>query len=229
MKSREPLWKNWLSYLFEWHIESSASEYNPHLYVSLKQGRYQLCTAHAVYSFADLYSNFGDTFKLLDWVSNPVEKVLVLGLGLGSVPLLLEQHLGTDFHCTAIEIDEAVIGLAAKYGLPDLNAPIEVICADAQAYLAQSTEHFDLICMDIFLDDKVPPFFEGAAFLQSLKERLAPDGILLYNRLAATPPDTKATEAFYHDSFLSTFPQGEYLPLSGNWMLVNRPGLFRRP
>lgn len=227
MKSREPLWKNWLSHLFELHIESSPSTYNPHLYVSLKQGRYQLCTANAVYSFADLYSNFGDTFNLLDWESNKIQKVLVLGLGLGSIPLLLEQHLGTDFHCTAIEIDEAVIGLASKYGLPGLKAPIQVICADAQAYLAQSAERFDLICMDIFLDDKVPTYFEGASFLQDLKDHLEPDGILLYNRLAATPSDTKATEAFYKNNFLQTFAQGEYLPLSGNWMLVNRTGVFR--
>lgn len=227
MKSTEPLWKNWLSYLFEWHIESSSSAYNPHLYVSLKKGRYQLSTAHAVYSFADLYSNFADTFDLLDWETNEIRKVLVLGLGLGSIPLLLEEHLGSDFHCTAIEIDEAVIGLASKYGLPGLSAPLEVICANAETYLAQSQERFDLICMDIFLDDKVPTYFEGAPFLQALKDHLEPKGVLLYNRLAASKPDTKATEAFYKGNFLKIFPAGEYLPLSGNWMLVNRGGLFR--
>ena len=50
---RPPRWKQWLSYLFEMHIESAASEYNPHLYVSMKQGRYQLCTANAIYSYED--------------------------------------------------------------------------------------------------------------------------------------------------------------------------------
>lgn len=228
MKSNEPHWKNWLSYIFEWHIESRSSEYNPHLYVSLKQGRYQLSTANAVYSFSDLYTNFGDTFKMLDWKSSPVQKVLVLGLGLGSIPLLLEEHLGQDFHCTAIEIDEAVVGLASKYGLPGLSAPIEVICANAQAYMTQSQEHFDLICMDIFLDDSVPTYFEGETFLENLRDRLSPNGILLYNRLAATKRDIKATHTFFQDNFLKVFPEGEYLPLVGNWMLVNRTGLFQR-
>lgn len=228
MERNEPRWKNYLSYLFEWHIESRSSEYNPHLYVSLKKGRYQLSTAHAVYSFADLYSNFGDTFDLLDWDANSIQNVLVLGLGLGSIPLLLEKHLGTDFHCTAIEIDEAVIGLASKYGLPSVSAPVDVICADAKAYLAQSSQTFDLICMDVFLDDLVPTDFEGQHFLEDLRDSLAPKGVLLYNRLAASRTDTSATSTFFKNQFLQVFPEGEYLPLSGNWMLVNREGVFKQ-
>ncbi len=228
MERNEPLWKNYLSYLFEWHIESHSSEYNPHLYVSLKKGRYQLSTAHAVYSFADLYSNFGDTFDLLDWDANRIQRVLVLGLGLGSIPLLLEKHLGGDFDCTAIEIDESVIGLASKYGLPRISAPIEVICADAKIYLAQSAQTFDLICMDVFLDDTVPTDFEERQFLEDLRTHLTAQGILLYNRLAASQADTDATAKFYRNKFLEVFPQGQYLPLSGNWMLVNREGVFKQ-
>ncbi|MEZ5038994.1 MAG: fused MFS/spermidine synthase [Saprospiraceae bacterium] len=220
--NQEPLWKRWSSYLFEWHIESSSSEYNPHLYVSLKKGRYQLSTAHAVYSFADLYDNFGDTFKKIDWENWPVDKVLVLGLGLGSIPLLLEQHLGTTFHCTAVEIDEAVIGLASTYGLPAIQAPLDIVCADARAFVAQSREQFDLICMDVFLDDTVPEIFEQQHFLQQLKDRLTPNGLLLYNRLAATQHDTQSTEKFHKEQFLSVFPAAYALPLKGNWMLANR-------
>lgn len=228
MENTEPLWKNYLSYLFEWHIESRSSAYNPHLYVSLKKGRYQLSTAHAVYSFSDLYSNFGDTFQLLDWDAHNIQTVLVLGLGLGSIPLLLEQHLGPDFQCTAVEIDDAVIGLASKYGLPNISAPLEVICADAKAYMAQASQKFDLICMDVFLDDTVPLYFEGQNFLEDLRDHLSPHGILLYNRLAASKADTQATSDFFNDQFLKAFPQGEYLPLSGNWMLVNRAGIFKQ-
>ena len=54
---KQPLWKRWLSYLFEIHVESTSSDYNPHLHVSLNNGRYQLSTANAIYSFEDLYDN----------------------------------------------------------------------------------------------------------------------------------------------------------------------------
>ena len=223
----QPPWKRWLSYLFEWHIESRSSEYNPHLYVSLKKGRYQLSTAHAVYSFEDLYDNFGDTFKQMDWEKLQAQRVLVLGLGLGSIPLLLQQHLGTDLHCTAVEIDEEVIDLATKYSLPDITLPLEVICADAQAFLEQTTEQYDLICMDIFLDDVVPERMEQQYFLELLRESLAPQGALLYNRLSLTWKDARATEAFFRDVFCQVFPEGTYLSLNGNWMLLNRPALMR--
>ncbi|MEL6944963.1 MAG: hypothetical protein AAFO82_20090, partial [Bacteroidota bacterium] len=50
-----PRWKRWWSYLSEIHIESAPNEINPHLYVSLRNGRYQLSTANAIYSYEDLY------------------------------------------------------------------------------------------------------------------------------------------------------------------------------
>lgn len=223
---KQAWWKRILSYLFEWHIESRSSEYNPYLYVSFKKDRYQLSTAHAVYSYADLYDNFGGTFEQIDWTKTPVKRVLVLGLGLGSIPLLLQKHLGQTFDCTAVEIDEAVIGLASNYGLPAITAPVEVVCADAGAYLAQTTNKFDLICMDVFLDDVVPEDFEQQAFLQDMKDSLAPNGFILYNRLAATWHDARASEAFYKDKFLPVFPNGDYLTLNGNMMLTNKQGLF---
>ena len=83
-----PLWKRLLSYLFELHIESTSSEHNPHLYVSLKNGRYQLSTANAVYSYGDLYDNFSEAFQQLNLESREIKNVLILGFGLAfaSVP-----------------------------------------------------------------------------------------------------------------------------------------------
>jgi hypothetical protein len=77
-----PFWKNLLSYFFEFHIESAPSEVNPHLYVSLSRGRYQLATASAIYSFEDLYDNFFNAFKQINLDENPIKNVLILGLGL---------------------------------------------------------------------------------------------------------------------------------------------------
>ena len=101
---KQPLWKRWLSHLFVFHIESTSSEYNPHLYVSLRNGRYQLCTANAIYSFEDLYDNFADSFVQLELDKLPGKRVLILGFGLGSIPLILEKLGYTDFEFTGVEI-----------------------------------------------------------------------------------------------------------------------------
>lgn len=224
---RPPLWKRWLSYFMEFHIESAPSDYNPHLYVALRLGRYQLCSENAVYSYEDLYSNFFDAFQTLNIQEIPIKRVLILGLGLGSIPFMLERNFSRDYSYTAVEIDDSVIYLAQKYVLHQLQSPITCVQADAFHFLEQTQETFDMICMDIFLDDVVPRKFSSLAFLENLRDRLAPNGLLLYNRLSLTPDDQQETLRFYRDRFKQVFPQGTYLDVNTNYMLLNRNDLFR--
>lgn len=214
------MWKRALSYLMAWHIETVESDINTFLKVTLLRGQYQLCSANAIYSYGLRYDNFVKAFERVRVLERPVEEVLVLGLGLGSVPLILED-MGAAYAYTAVEIDEAVIHLASKYTLPQLTSPLELHCADAFAYVMRQSREFDLICMDVFLDDKVPQDFESAALLGGLRDLLAPGGLLMYNRLAATPADVAATKRFYEEHFLPVFPEGSYLDVGGNWMLLS--------
>ena len=214
-----PSWKKYLSYLFEFHIESAPSEINPHLYVSLSRGRYQLSTANAIYSFADLYDNFTLTFQQIT-LPAPKKDVLILGFGLGSIPYMLEKKFDKIYNYTAVEIDENVLYLANKYTLPELSAPITMLPADAFAFVHYCHEKYDMICMDVFLDDVVPENFETETYLAQLKNLLNPDGILLFNKLAASKKDRKQAAAFY-ELFKKVFPNGTYLDVDGNWMLIN--------
>lgn len=214
-----PTWKKYLSYFFEFHIESAPSEINPHLYVSLSRGRYQLSTANAIYSFADLYDNFTLTFQQIK-LPPTIKDVLILGFGLGSIPYMLEKKFGKTYHYTAVEIDENVLYLANKYTLPELNAPITMMPADAFAFVHYCHDRFDLLCMDVFLDDVVPENFETVHYLEQLRNLLNPDGILLFNKLAATKKDRDQAAEFF-ELFKTVFPNGTYLDVNGNWMLIN--------
>ena len=217
-----PSWKKILSHLFEFHIESAPSELNPHLYVSLSRGRYQLSTANAIYSFEDLYDNFFESFKKINLDKYPIQNVLILGFGLGSIPTMLEKNFEKKYKYTAVEIDESVIYLASKYALPELESPIEIICADAFAYVMQCQQKFDMICMDVFLDDIIPDAFEEDIFLRKLKTLVNKNGILLFNRLASKPQDIENTKIFYKKNFKPIFPNASYLDVNGNWMLLDR-------
>ena len=214
-----PTWKKYLSYFFELHIESAPSEINPHLYVSLSRGRYQLSTANAIYSFADLYDNFTLTFQQID-LPTTTKEVLILGFGLGSIPYMLEKKFDKAYQYTAVEIDENVLYLANKYTLPELSSPITMMPADAFAFVHYCHDRFDLICMDVFLDDRVPDNFETEYFLRQLSHLLNPDGILLFNKLAANKKD-RVQAAQFLELFKSVFPNGTYLDVNGNWMLIN--------
>ena len=217
----QPFWKRWLSYFFEFHIESAPSEHNPHLYVSLSKGRYQLSTENAIYSFGDLYDNFMKAFLRLDLDKLSGKKVLILGFGLGSIPIILEKKFGKKYDYVAVELDEEVLYLADKYTMPDIESNIQFVEADAFAFTHFCQEKFDLICMDVFSDDIVPPDCETSDFTDRLKELLNPNGVLLYNRLALSSRDKKESKDFFEKEFLKTFPKGYALDVSGNWILVN--------
>lgn len=225
---KQPLWKKLLSYITELHIESTSSEHNPHLYVSLRDGRYQLCTANAIYSFEDLYDNFSEAFKYIDLDKIQGKEVLILGFGLASVPIILEKQLKKNYHYTGIEIDEEVLYLAHKYAMDELQSNFNLICADAYLYAMQCTEQFDLVIMDVFFDDLIPQQFESPEFLEQLQSLVKPSGLLMYNRLAYNERDIEASQSFYERSFSKFFTQGTYLEVKGNWMLLNRSDFLKK-
>ncbi len=219
---KQPSWKRFLSYFYGFKLECTSSEVNPKLDVYLKQGRYQLCTPHAVYSYGDLYDNFTRSFDAIDLDLLDIKRVLILGFGLGSVPVILEEVFEKRYDYTAVELDCKVIDLAKKYVLPEIKSSVDLICQDAYQFVMNCKEKFDMIAMDIFIDDTVPSEFEKDEFLQKLKGMLSAEGVLLYNRLSFNKKDRSDTKDFYDQKFSPAFPGCTYLDVDGNWMLINR-------
>ncbi len=216
------LLKKWLSHLTPIEIERTASALNPFLQIRLQKGRYQLCTEKAIYSYADLYDNFTKAFDKIPLSKLPIKKVLVLGVGLGSVMYILEKIHHAKYQYVGVEIDPTIIDLAKKYGLKDLQSDIHLVCADATAFVAQCSEVFDMILIDVFLDDVIPNDVEQDDFLQNVKKLLTPQGILLYNRLSFFEKDRNKTTLFFQHTFKKHFPDATFWDVDGNWMLVNR-------
>ncbi len=224
---RQPIWKRFLSYFYSFKIEHTSSEHNPSLDVYLKQGRYQLCTENAVYSYGDLYDNFTKTFDHLNLDELDVKKVLVLGFGMGSIPVILERLFEKKYDYTGVEIDCKVLELATKYVVPNIKSTMKLCCEDAMKFVSDCKEKFDLVAMDIFLDDVIPSSFEQTEFLLKLSSLLSSEGVLLYNRLSLTKKDLTDTQFFYSNNFSTVFPQATYLDVEGNWMLINRKDVLR--
>jgi len=223
-----PVWKKWLSYLFDITIEERSSPYNPMLEVSLRRGQFQLSTANAVYSYGDRYTNFSRTFDQLNWAQLPGEEVLLLGLGLGSIPYMLERNYGRSFYYTAIDIDEEVLLLADKYLLGDLTSPLQQICADASVFVEVSPDaSYDLICVDIFEDNQIPAAFLAPDFIEELKRIHSPGGLVLFNSLAFTWEEYQQSEAFFKNVFRPVFPEATSLLLGGNYMLLSDQRFLR--
>jgi SAM-dependent methyltransferase len=224
---KQPLWKRLLSYITEVHIETCESEHNPFLKVVLSKGQYQLLTANAVYSYGNLYDNFSKAFERIDIDNLKIENVLILGFGLGSIPFMLEKVFDKKYHYTAVELDPQVLYLANKYAMPEIHSYIEFQVLDAFTYAAFCEEKFDMICMDVFLDDTVPTELETEDFLLNLKDMLSENGILLFNKLAFQKKDKTQALDFYKNHFKRIFTEGGYLDVGGNYILLNRVDILK--
>ena len=214
-------WKKALSYLFEVPIHTTSSEVNELLSVSLVRNRLQLSTAKSIYSFDDLYSNFFRAFELIK-LPKPDTEILILGLGLGSIPYMLEKNFNRKYRYIAVELDESVIDLASKFSLNRLISPIQIIHTDAELFIKTHQSKYALILVDLFIEDLVPSFFESKQGNELLKKMLQAKGTVLFNRLYRTGRDKKSTDDFYHKVFRRVFNDPDYLEVDGNRILVGR-------
>ena len=214
-------WQRLLSFVTEVPLQNVEGEYNTNLQVSLVRNRFQLSTENAIYSFDDLYLNFSRAFEKIDLPPNDAS-LLLLGLGLGSIPFILERKFDRKYQTTAVEFDEAVIGLATAFTFPRLSQKLDVIHADAEIYVQLDRKHYDFLIVDLFLDDIIPPYFESKEGLKKLKKLLNQGGMILINRLYRNASDRQKTGKFFNDKFLSVFPEGYHLDVGGNWILVGK-------
>jgi len=218
-------WKKIISYFREIHIESAPSEINPHLYVSLSKGRFMLSTAKAVYSHGDLYDNFVQTFKRVDWSKIRDKEVLLLGYGLGSIPAILEK-MNLTFQYTAVEKDANVIYLASKYSLPYLDSPIHLYEADAKAYMEQQFQKYAIICMDIFLEDEIPSNFISKEFIKQLDSALKNNGVLFANTLRSKDEENKELTPI-QKRLKKQFPKGKFIEVGPNAIFVSNSNVLK--
>lgn len=217
---RIPVWKKWLSHLVPLTLEQAATEQNPDLSIVLSRGRVQLLSGDAIYSWDDLYKNFLIAFDRLHIDQRKEADVLVLGLGLGSIPFMLEKVFRRKYHYTAVEWDETVAHFAMKYTLSRLQSPVEIITGDAEVFVEATEEQYDLVIVDIFEEELTPPQFCTIEFLEQCENLLKPGGLLLFNRLHGEDQSIRmVTERYFERTFKSVFPEATAIDTKGNWIL----------
>lgn len=215
-----PFWKKWLSYFTFLTLEKRKSEYSGQIEILLSRGRLAMATSKAFYSYEDLYLNFRKSFEKIDLRDFDIDKVLILGAGLLSIPYILEKKHSKNYKYKVVDIDATVLNLASKYALPKLYSNIELVCADALEFVKNERDRFKLIIVDIFIDDIVPEVFESLEFLEGLKKILESKGLLMYNRMSQNLPAKIQTEKFYNNNFTRIFKNSEIIDLSENKMLL---------
>jgi spermidine synthase len=170
-----------VSFVWELRSETAPSDISGHLQVRMVSGRLLLDAPHANYSFGSLHTLFRKVFRHIDLKSAPPANTLLLGLGGGSVVSIIRNEYHLDVPITAVEADPEVLRIArAHFGLSSYQN-LEVICLDASDYMKTATGLYNLIIVDIFVDNNVPEPFTNLPFLEKCRSRLAPGGRLVFN------------------------------------------------
>ncbi|HCK22569.1 MAG TPA: hypothetical protein DHW15_10515 [Bacteroidetes bacterium] len=206
-----PSWKKRLSYFFPITVEKIESQHSGTLSVRLVEGRYQLVTGDAIYSFEDKYTSYGTALEQPHQTAGT--SALVLGLGMASIPYLLQKKHHWKGTITCVEWDPVLIRLTQKYyPYPEGINRLKIIEADAKAFMQENARTFDLITVDLFIESEVPYFCWEQSFLEQLKKAVAPGGTLFFSRLT----DRHTEESMLWENLEKVFPEKEEIITFGN-------------
>jgi hypothetical protein len=178
--------KRLLSFLFP-ITRKVPSPVSGTLEVTWYAGKKVLDSEHANYSFGSLQRIL--KFGLEQMPLDGVRSVLLLGMGGGSVIETLRKDFAYAHSIVAVDLDPVVIEIAAKeFGItPDEH--LRVVCRDAADFVFDCSDRFDLILVDLFIDNKIPQKFYDLKFWEQLVSLVSVQGNLLFNTMENTSGD----------------------------------------
>lgn len=115
----------------------------------------------------------------LPLVENP-KRVLVVGLGGGCMQRYMRK-LMPDLQIDTAELDPMIPDVAKQFFLFKEDAKNKVYVMDGRKFIEQQGEPYDIIFLDAFGPDSIPYALSTQEFMQSVKKRLTPKGIVAAN------------------------------------------------
>ena len=116
-------------------------------------------------------------------------RVLVVGLGGGTLPMFIRHYYPAAI-IDGVDINPDVVEAARKYLGFREDARMRGIVADGRRFIEETKEPYDVIFLDAFGADSVPPPLSTVEFLRAVRKALRPDGVVVgniwsreYNRL----------------------------------------------
>lgn len=159
-------------------------------------------------------------FLGLAFIEKPA-RVLVVGLGGGSIPRFLHKHYPA-MHIDCVELDPDVVVVAAQYFGFAEDKTMKAHTADGRKFIEKVTKPYDIIFLDAFGADNIPYSLATREFLLSVRKALAPNGIVVGNIWSSYSNPL-------HDSMVRTyqdvFEELYYFTVraSGNRILIAMP------
>ncbi len=171
------------------------------------------------------YLRFDSSFQSGMWLSDPyrtrfqytdyldlgiahkpsARNVLFIGLGGGSAP----KRIYRDFpalELQVVELDPEVVAAAYKWFALPHSPRLAVAVDDGRQWLTRHPQRWDMIVIDAFYADSIPFHLATHEFLDLVRERLAPGGVVVVNVIGSlTGSDSKLLRSLTK-TYRSSFP-----------------------
>jgi spermidine synthase len=108
------------------------------------------------------------------------ERILFIGLGGGSIPRVMGKYY-PDARIDIVEIDKEVIRVAKKFFFFEPTPMMNITVMDGRRFLRVCSDYYDIIYLDAYDDLSIPFHLTTREFLETVKRKLAPDGLVASN------------------------------------------------
>ena len=105
-------------------------------------------------------------------------KILVIGLGGGTVQYQLGKLLGKNAEVSTVEVDQKVIDLWRRF-FPKSDS--HVFNADGAEFIKRRTGEYNVVLLDAYKNLEIPPVFMGGGFISDAYRSLSEKGVLAVN------------------------------------------------
>lgn len=149
------------------------------------------------------------------------QRVLVVGLGGGTIPSFLHHHY-PKLKIDVVELDSEVVTAAKKFFGFQEDGTMRVYVGDGRKYIEETRFRYDVIFLDAFGADNVPPPLTTREFLQSCRRALNEGGLVVGNLWSrASNPLYDSMVRTYQEVFETLYILD--VPGSGNRILFALP------
>jgi spermidine synthase len=184
----------WSSYLWPVHERTVQGLLGP-IEITWVNGELIVHTETADQSYGSLHRVWRSAFRDAGILSLPANsQVLVLGFGAGSIATLLHGEHKLPVHIVGVEHDPAMLAIAREHFGIVPSGRLELVVADARAFLDRLVAPFGLVCVDLFHGSDLAPGIDEPEFIGLLKRSVAPGGRLIVNTIQHDAQSTRRSE-----------------------------------
>lgn len=169
-----------MSYAWPVTVEELPGKYGP-LRLVYESGHLVVNSGHANQSFGNLHAIWQQCLNDQPIHARSPGSVLILGFGAGSSAHILRREMGLKAPILGVDGDPAMLRLARTRFKADRLENLQLLEADAHAFLAAHDKQYDLVLVDLCHELDLAPGVDEAPFIEGLRRCTTHGGLVCFN------------------------------------------------